>query len=145
MNAMIFKTRLTLFWLLCTICLFAYIAAVCVGVFYENVPIHEAMTSKVSFILLAIPCMFLLAFPNRLELTDESLYVRNGFFKKRLSYSNIISVSKSINPLSSPWAWSLFRVKISYKKEDNKSASFILIAPQNREQFIRELSNRLSE
>ncbi len=68
---------------------------------------------------------------------ESHLIIRFGPFKKTIPLDTIKSVKKTMNPLSSP-ALSLKRLEIRYGQYD----SFVLISPQNRDEFMMVLSKR---
>lgn len=80
-------------------------------------------------LLLAIPCKY--------TMLSDHLLVQSGLVKYRIPYSEIRKIEKSNNPLSSP-ALSLKRIKITREK------GFLLVSPPDRDQFIQELSARLT-
>jgi uncharacterized membrane protein YdbT with pleckstrin-like domain len=69
-------------------------------------------------------------------LDNKELVIRSGPYKKRISLEKIISVKKTLNPLSSP-ALSLKRIEITYEKY-----GMALISPKDRDQFIKMLKER---
>ena len=79
-------------------------------------------------VALGVPCLYILH--------DDYLLIRSGFLQWRVPYSKITAVELSHSPFSAP-AWSLHRVKITYK---NKLA---LISPVNREEFVEELREKV--
>lgn len=81
-----------------------------------------------------------LVFPMRYTLTRDALVVRFGLVRVRVPYDRIRAVAPSSNPLSSP-ALSLQRVRIDYDKPNGKG-TFVLVSPQDRDGFIRELRQR---
>lgn len=138
MKEMNFKSRLDMFWLVEAVLLFAGIIS------WYGVDGEGAFRSQVLLCGGIALFMCFLAFPSRLKLEEDGLYVQNGFIKMKLAYSNILGVEKSFNPFASPWAWSLVRVKVFYKKDNGTdSTSYLLLAPRQREVFIQELSKRI--
>ncbi|QOR64578.1 PH domain-containing protein [Cytobacillus suaedae] len=69
-------------------------------------------------------------------LTDDSLIIRYGPFKKAVPFDSITSVKKTSNPFSSP-ALSMKRLEILYGKYD-----IVLISPENRDTFMELLRER---
>lgn len=82
----------------------------------------------VFILLVTVPCRYVLE--------DETLLVQAGVIRYRIPYVEIREVEKSCNPLSSP-ALSLKRVKIS------RTNGFLLVSPRNRDEFMRELADRM--
>lgn len=94
-------------------------------------------------LLIIIPCAFFIPifilwlwFTTEYILTEKSLIIRYGPFKKEISLHTITSVRKTSNPLSSP-ALSLKRIEISYEKYN-----MVLISPKDRDNFIKLLMER---
>ena len=82
----------------------------------------------------------LLTYPVRYELTPSTLEVRSGaLFRKQIPLSTIQTVRPTRNPLSAP-AWSLDRLRVSYKMEGGEG--FVLISPEDKAGFVRELAAR---
>jgi len=77
---------------------------------------------------LTLPCSY--------SLEADHLFIRCGFIRRRIPYSQIHRIEPSSNPLSAP-ALSLRRVKIAYGR------SFQLVSPRERERFIEELGQRV--
>ena len=71
-------------------------------------------------------------------LTATTLDIRSGPFKWQVSIAEVTNVSPTRNPVSSP-ALSLDRIRIDYG--DRRS---ILISPQEKDRFVRELEQRRS-
>ncbi len=72
----------------------------------------------------------------RYTLTDSDLRVRCGPFRWRVALAEILSVTPTRNPLSSP-APSLDRLCIEYG-----SGKSIMISPKDKEAFLDELELR---
>jgi hypothetical protein len=70
-------------------------------------------------------------------LSDSDLRIRSGPFGWRVSLADITSLTPTRNPLSSP-ALSLDRLRIQYGHRS------IMISPEDREGFLRELDRRRS-
>lgn len=94
-------------------------------------------------LLIVIVCAFLIPifilwlwFTTEYVLTDKSLIIRYGPFRKEILLRTIKSVRKTMNPLSSP-ALSLKRIEISYE-----SYNSVLISPKDRDHFIHILIER---
>ncbi|KZE69333.1 hypothetical protein AWM68_03450 [Fictibacillus phosphorivorans] len=68
-------------------------------------------------------------------LDEKELVIRCGPINKRIPYREIYSAHKTWNPLSSP-ALSLKRINITYQ------FGMTLISPINRDEFLRQLSER---
>jgi hypothetical protein len=103
-------------------------------------------TGEVGSIILAIiftPTNVFLMVPmwlNTYYLFDESeLLVKCGLGKgTRISYSQITSVSKTRNPISSP-APSLDRLEVRYKSKSGGFSDTVIISPKDKTGFIEQL------
>ena len=71
------------------------------------------------------------------DLDSEKILIRAGFFRWTVPVSEILEMSYSTNPVSSP-ALSLDRLKIVY----GDSRSEILISPSDRMGFMRAVASR---
>ena len=84
--------------------------------------------------------VLLLTYPLYYEITASKLIVRCGVVvRKEIPLLSIVEARPSRNPLSAP-AWSLDRLQIDYKKEGGVSS--VLISPQDKPGFLRELADR---
>jgi len=78
-----------------------------------------------------------LTFPLYYEITPTALKVRCGMLiRQEIPLSAIDEVSPTRSPLSAP-AWSLDRLRISYRRGSGEG--FTLISPEGEEEFMREL------
>ena len=68
--------------------------------------------------------------------TDRTLLIRSGPFQWEILLREIVSVTKSNSPASSP-ALSLDRLRI-----DRSGGAPILISPENRRRFLEDLRSR---
>jgi len=105
------------------------------------------ITSILSFVIVAVVTVisFVAAY---YELGEKGLAVRNTFFHTRVvPYDKIISITESINIVNRPKTWaaplSVVGVRVDYVNEDGQQ-SWFFIAPQNRQSFMQELTNRLN-
>ena len=74
---------------------------------------------------------------------EEYLKVDCSLFgKERISYESIISMKKTMNPLSSA-ALSLRRIEIHYEVSGRRE--MILVSPKDRDAFIQEVEKRQNE
>lgn len=87
--------------------------------------------------ILTLALFILFTFPCKYTLTKDRVLIQCGILKQEALYSQIISIKNSSNPISAP-ALSLQRVEIKLK------TGFKIISPNNREQFIKELSSKLT-
>lgn len=71
-------------------------------------------------------------------LEEEYLVIRCGFFKKRIKYSEIMSIKETRSSMASA-ALSLDRIEIKYKTSNMSDT--VLISPVNKEYFLKELAN----
>jgi PH (Pleckstrin Homology) domain-containing protein len=69
-------------------------------------------------------------------LTGTELLVRSGPFRRRLEIADIVSITPTTNPLSSP-ALSLNRLRI-----DERGGRSIMISPADRDRFLADLEAR---
>ena len=84
-----------------------------------------------------------LVFPVNYRLTETELVVRSGLLRWRIPFDAIQEVHPTSNPLSSP-AWSLDRLHVSYRSKGGE-VHFLLISPENKRIFLRDLAGRASE
>ena len=75
-------------------------------------------------------------FPLRYALQADHLQIQSGWLEWEVPYARLRRVAASRNPLAGP-AWSLRRVRL-----DCADGTFILVSPDDRESFIRELTAR---
>ena len=80
--------------------------------------------------------VLLLTYPLYYEITSSRLVVRSGIMRTEIPLSCIEQVRPTRNPLSAP-AWSFDRLRIDYRK--NSGASFMLISPEDKAGFMRDL------
>ncbi len=71
------------------------------------------------------------------EVTEEELIVKTGFTKAVIPIASIYKLTKTYNPASAP-ALSLNRIEVLY----NKGMGIALISPQDRQMFVRVLTER---
>lgn len=74
-------------------------------------------------------------FPLRYTLTAEAVHVRSGWLTWEVPYARLRDVRPTWNPLAAP-AWSLRRVRLETPE------AVILVSPDDRESFIKELAER---
>ena len=75
-------------------------------------------------------------------LNENELKLISGFiFKETIDRKSIIGVKETRNPLSSPYAFTLDRIEVSYYKKDGKE-SFALIAPKHKQDFLQQLNEK---
>lgn len=126
-------------WLVIVI-LIAIASSIIVGIFQASSSITAMLISfsSAGFIIVLIVA---LVFPCKYVLKQDYLLIKSGlFYRQRIPYSKIENIELSSNPLSAP-ALSLKRVKISF----GKGLQFQLVSPQNREEFIAALRERVNE
>lgn len=70
---------------------------------------------------------------NYVELREEVLFIRFGPFKVEIAYSDIVSLSKTKNPLSS-LAASLDRIEIQRRTKGG-----LMISVEGKERFFKEI------
>ena len=80
---------------------------------------------------------WILAFPCQYTLEDKSLLAQSGILKWRIPYAEIQTVELSNSILSGP-ALSLQRIEVRYDQ------GRILISPNERDLFIKELRKKVS-
>jgi membrane protein YdbS with pleckstrin-like domain len=85
---------------------------------------------------LVVIIVCLLAVPTYYEVTPDRLLICSGFLRWEVPRADIVSITPTTNPLSSP-AWSLDRLEITWTRQG--SVRSILISPQRREEFLREM------
>ena len=84
--------------------------------------------------------VLVLTYPLYYEIREANLIVRCGVLvRKEIPLSSIVEARPTTDPLSAP-AWSLDRVRIDYRK--NGGRGFVLISPDDKLEFIRELADR---
>ncbi|WP_425325564.1 PH domain-containing protein [Planctobacterium marinum] len=89
-----------------------------------------------AILVLTFCVLWFLVWPCEYTLHPDHLEIRCGkLIHQKIYYKDIKDIKRSLSPLSSP-ALSFRRIKISYAK------SFILISPERRDLFIRELKKR---
>jgi hypothetical protein len=79
--------------------------------------------------------------PTYYELRSDSLVVRCGLLRWTIQLDEIISVTPTSSPLSSP-AWSLDRLEVRSRREGQDRV--LLISPKRRDEFLRELQAKSS-
>lgn len=121
--------------------LVAVIVAAIASVIYSSV---QALTAPVPgtvlivvlvlLVSIALPAWLFLA--THYTLTATELRIRSGPFRWTVPLRDIVSVTPTRNPLSSP-ALSLDRLRIEYG-----SGRWIMISPRDRDGFLRDLDHR---
>jgi uncharacterized membrane protein YdbT with pleckstrin-like domain len=111
------------------------LASACIAFITGKTSFGESIFLFIFTIVLPIILIWLW-FTTYYVLDNKELVIRSGPYKKRISLEKIISVKKTLNPLSSP-ALSLKRIEITYEKY-----GMALISPKDREQFIKMLKER---
>jgi len=102
------------------------------------------------FMFVLIAAIFTLSYiATYYELNEQGLISRNTFFvKKTVPYDKIVSIKESVNIINRPKTWtaplSVRGIRVDYITEDGRQ-SWFFIAPQNRQEFIKLLQNRISE
>lgn len=84
------------------------------------------------FIVLALLCVPILL-NNYVELKNDLLFIRFGFIRLEIPYQEIVSLTKTNNPLSS-LAASFDRIEIKRSKKGS-----VMIAIEDKEQFLSEM------
>ena len=93
--------------------------------------------SLLVYLLLLVVVVKLFLWPCEYRFTQDSLVIKCGRFSdESISYQEITSWNKSTNPSVAP-ALSFVRVKVIYDQGS------VLISPQNRDEFISELTERV--
>ena len=82
---------------------------------------------------LVVAFMLWLVRATKYVVTDDSLIIHGGVFKKSIPLSSILSITETRNPLSSP-AFSLDRLKIEFG-----GGKAILISPKDKPAFMADL------
>jgi Bacterial PH domain len=80
-----------------------------------------------------------LSFPLYYETTPDALRIRCGLLKQEIPFSSIQAIFPTRNPLAAP-AWSLDRLQVNYQAGNKPRCA--LIAPQDKDVFLRELVER---
>ncbi|MBB6455393.1 membrane protein YdbS with pleckstrin-like domain [Salirhabdus euzebyi] len=88
------------------------------------------------FISIFCIVMIWLWFTTYYILTDNTLLIKYGPFKKVIPYDEIRSAEKTTNPMSAP-ALSLKRIEIMYSKYDTA-----LVSPKDRDLFLTLLKEK---
>lgn len=76
-------------------------------------------------------------YPLHYQITSSDLNIRSGLLRWQIPLASVYAVHPTNNPLSSP-ALSLDRLRVDYRK--NGKPRYILISPENKGEFIRELA-----
>jgi membrane protein YdbS with pleckstrin-like domain len=83
--------------------------------------------------LVSLPCSF--------EVGDEVLTLRAGISGRTIPYARIAEAYPSRTPLSTPYAWSLDRIRIEHLLEDG-SPSMILLSVHDDQRFLETIASR---
>ncbi len=114
----------------------AVVSSIVIGIFQANSSI-TAMLISFSSAGFIISLIIALAFPCKYVLKQDHLLIKSGlFYRQHIPYSRVENIELSSNPISAP-ALSLKRVKITFGRR------FQLVSPQNREEFIIALRERV--
>jgi hypothetical protein len=98
---------------------------------WQDAPL--AMAASFAVVMLVIAALTLWVMYGTFYLVDEStLIVRSGPFRYRVRLADIVAVTPSNSPLSSP-AMSLDRLKISYGSPQKD----LLVSPKDRAGFLK--------
>lgn len=131
------RSRIDWWFIAALLCLVP--AILFIGALIENraASLHPSDLFTLSAIVVLTFCiLWFLVWPCEYILHPDCLEIKCGkLIHQKIYYKDIKGIQRSLNPLSSP-ALSFRRIKISYAK------SFILISPERRELFIRELKKR---
>ena len=73
------------------------------------------------------------------RLSRGPLWIQSAYYKIDMAITDIVAVTPSHDPVSSP-ALSLNRIEIEYTLHGKKAS--VLISPQRRDLFFRDLQNR---
>jgi hypothetical protein len=103
---------------------------------------HPATWTLIGTTICYIAILHIFTYPVYYEVTDRDLIIRSGLIRQTIPLSSIDEARPTRNPLSAP-AWSLDRLHIEYRKKGKKT--FVLISPENRNAFIRELARKSSD
>ena len=93
-------------------------------------------------LLIAAMMIFIIcivAVPTRYEVTPDQLVIRSGLLHWEVPMAEIVSVTPTSNPLSSP-AWSLERLEVKWIRAGRTRS--ILISPQRTQDFLRDVADR---
>ncbi len=94
-------------------------------------------------LLLVVVGVVTVVFPVRYRITETELIVRSGVLRKRILLDSIEEVHPTRNALSAA-AWSLDRLQVNYRDKQG-SIRFLLISPERKKAFLRELADRVPE
>ena len=103
---------------------------------------HPATLTLIGTTLFYIAIIHIFTYPIYYEVTAKDLVIRSGLLRQTIPLSSIDEARPTRNPLSAP-AWSLDRLHIGYWKKGKKT--FVLISPENRDSFLRELVRKSSD
>lgn len=113
-------------------------AVACVYAGYAQMASAAGMLFRLAMLLLLVASAVLVLwvlYGTSYRFTDDLLLVRSGPFRFAVPLAEVTSATPSRNPLSSP-ACSLDRLLIRYGRRK------IMVSPQRREAFLRELAAR---
>jgi membrane protein YdbS with pleckstrin-like domain len=106
---------------------------------YWRVGAGPAAWLPVSIAALMVITICIVAVPTRYEVRPSRLVIRSGFLRWEVPRADILSITPTSNPLSGP-AWSLERLEVTWMHAG--SARSILISPQRKEEFLREVAGQ---
>ena len=92
---------------------------------------------SIAAMMIVIICV--MAVPTRYEVTPDRLVIRSGLLRWEVPLAEIVSVTPTSNPLSSP-AWSLERLEVKWMRAGCTRS--ILISPQRAAEFLRDMADR---
>jgi len=144
-NAMVFRSKLGT----------AYYIMVLVGVLITGILIVAAILATTTWptVLLAVLAGLLAVFlgyylipmymNTYYELTEESLFIRSGWYKQTIPYTAMIGIKRDVKSLLQAPAISFIRLEIRYKLQSG-AVDIAHISPVNEEEFIRLLESKIS-
>jgi hypothetical protein len=91
----------------------------------------------IAALIIVIVC--LVAVPTRYDVSPDRLIIRSGFLRWEVPRADIVSITPTSNPLSSP-SWSLDRLEITWMRDGH--ARSILVSPQKDQEFLREVAGQ---
>ena len=137
---MIFKSKIDAWWylvcglMLVTNILFLYF------IFFGRYAIVNIITCLIVFVLnglIVIP----VSVNTNYRLAETSLIIRYGLWRVEIPYKNIKSINESKSLLSAnALGLSMDRVEIKYYRKYN---DIVLISPQNKEEFIKIIKEKI--
>jgi Bacterial PH domain len=120
-------------WLLCVVAASSLTATVVCVVVTASAPGTWFIAVPILLISVALPMWIFCA--TRYRFIDTELVVCSGPFRWRIPPSEVVAVTPTRNPLSSP-ALSLDRLRIDYGRGRS-----IMVSPQDKDGFVRRLAS----